>query len=887
MSASRWERVQTLFHLAADLPDAERRGYVLTECEDDPTVADEVLAMLDADARGGSLLDRDVSHVARAMLDAAVAPVLPVERFGPYRISSMLGEGGMGVVYLAERADLGSKAAIKILRDAWLSPARRERFAAEQRTLAQLNHPSIARLFDADTLPDGTPWFVMEYVEGMPLTAHCDTHASPIAERLRLFRDVCEAVQHAHRHAIIHRDLKPSNILVAHDGTVKLLDFGIAKQLESLEGAELTRTGLRPMTLAYAAPEQVRAGRLGIHTDVYSLGVVLYELLVGRLPFDVAAKSASEVERLIVEVEPERPSAAASRTPALPVGTSRAQSASKAQWADLDVLCLTAMHKDPARRYASVDALVRDIDHYLRGEPLDARPDTLRYRTAKFVRRNWRPVTTAAVLLAAVVGLTVFYAIRLTSARNAALAQAARTQRIQQFMLDMFRGNEDDAVGPADSLRVVTLVDRGAAQVRTLDIEPAVQAELFETLGSLYRSLGKLAPADSLLRASLERRRQLFGGAHPSVASSLVALGELRMVQAEYDSAEKYIRDGLAIARRVGPSAAPEVAKATNSLGQVLYDRGSYAEAETVLTAAARLYTAGDTVTPGLALALTNLANTYFYLGNYAAADSLNRRALEMDKYLYGPRHAYVADVLINLGAIRFEWAKYPEAERFYREALEINTAWYGRNHPETASSLTALGRALASEQKLVEADTVLRQALDVSERVYGPVHPRVASALNEYSRVKQSEGKLDEAEAGFRRMAEMYKTIYHDKHYVISIALSNIAGALQERKQYPQAEALFREALQRYDGLLAPDHQLVGIARGRLGRVLRLEGRFAEAERESRAGYEILMKQSTPSALWVQRVRSDLAMEYDSLGRPADAAKVRADSVAMAAGKP
>ena len=215
--------------------------------------------MLDEDSRGDSLLDRDVSHLAKAMLDTTAAPVKPVDSFGPYRLGEMLGEGGMGVVYLAERADLGSKAAIKILRDAWLSPARRERFAAEQRTLAQLNHPSIARLYDADTLSDGTPWFVMEYVEGLPLTAYCDTHTSTIAERLGLFRNVCEAVQHAHRHAIIHRDLKPSNILVSADGAVKLLDFGIAKQLESLE-ADVTRTGFRVMTPAYAAPEQVKLG---------------------------------------------------------------------------------------------------------------------------------------------------------------------------------------------------------------------------------------------------------------------------------------------------------------------------------------------------------------------------------------------------------------------------------------------------------------------------------------------------------------------------------------------------------------------------------------------------------------------------------------------------
>jgi serine/threonine-protein kinase len=881
MSSTRWERVQAIFHVAADLPEKDREPYVSAECNDDPTLVAEVLELLEEDSRGGSLLDRDVAHVARAILDAPRQPVVPLESFGPYRISSVLGEGGMGVVYLAERADLGSRAAIKILRDAWLSPSRRERFAAEQRTLAQLNHPSIARLYDAETLPDGTPWFVMEYVEGLPLTAYCDTHVSTIPERLKLFRDVCEAVQHAHAHAIIHRDLKPSNILVTADGTVKLLDFGIAKQIEGLE-PDLTRTGMRLMTPAYAAPEQVSGGRLGIHTDVYSLGVVLYELLAGRLPFELADRTPNEMERVILEQEVERPSAVARRTPALPVGTSRLQSASKTQWADLDVLCLTAMHKDPARRYASAEALIRDVNHYLSGEPLEARPDTLRYRAGKFVRRNWRAVTMATATIAMIIGLTAFYTVRLANARNVALAETEKTLRIQRFMIDLFQGNEDEAVGPADSLRVVTLVDRGVQQAGSLDLEPAVQVELVETLGNLYRSLGKFHPADSLLRLALARRRTLFGPSHPSVATSLIALGELRIAQAEYDSAEALVRQGLDLARRTRSPNDPEIGKATKALGQVLYEEGEYQKAVPVLEEAIRLQTRGDTASPDLASAITDLANTYFYLGKFALADTLNRRALEMDRHLYGPRHAYVADVLINLGAIRFEWAKYDEAERYYREALDINTTWYGPNHPETASSLTALGRCLASEQKLVEADTVLRRALDVVEHAYGPVHPRVASALNEYSRVKQSEGKLDEAEAGFRRMLAIYKAIYHDKHYVISIALSNIAGVLQERKQYEQAEALFREAIQRYDGLLAPDHQLVGIARVRLGGVLRLQRKWGPAFKETEAGYTILMKQSTPSVYWLRRATSDLAMEYDSLGKPKEAAKTRADSAAL-----
>src|SRR3984957_6914054 len=310
MDSTRWERIQTLFHDVADLPALDQRVFLKTACGDDVELAADVLALVAEDASGASLLDRDLAQVANEVLDEVMPASLPFQEFGPYRMKQVLGEGGMGVVYLAERTDLGTLVAIKILRDAWLSPARRERFASEQRTLAQLNHASIARLYDADTLDDGTPWFVMEYVEGVPLTDYCSQHACSIEQRLQLFRSVCEAVQYAHQQAVIHRDLKPSNILVKPDGTVRLLDFGIAKQLESLDtpaGKNQTMTGLRLMTPAYAAPEQVRGHRLGVQTDVYSLGVILYELLAGELPFDLSKLTPAEADAVIVGQDPEKP----------------------------------------------------------------------------------------------------------------------------------------------------------------------------------------------------------------------------------------------------------------------------------------------------------------------------------------------------------------------------------------------------------------------------------------------------------------------------------------------------------------------------------------------------------------------------------------------------
>src|SRR3989442_1184087 len=783
MDAARWERIQTLFHEVADLPGPAQRAFLEAECREDPTLMAEVLGLLEEDARGASLLDRDVADVAGQVFEQGIPPALLDQSFGPYRMKRLLGQGGMGVVYRAEREDLGSFAAIEILGDAWLSPDRRERFASEQRALAQLNHPAIGRLYDASTLPDGTPWFVMEYVEGVPLTKFCEEHASSILERLRLFRAVCEAVEHAHRHLIVHRDLKPSNILVKPDGSVKLLDFGIAKQLDSLEGpVDRTRTGLRLMTPAYAAPEQILGEPVGIHTDIYTLGVVLYELLTGRLPFDLANRTPGEAETVIVEQGPERPSAAARETAA---GGSSLPSVSKRAWADLDVLCLSAMRKEPERRYRTVEALIRDVDHYLAGEPLEARPDTLGYRLGKYVRRNWRPVSAAAASFIIVISLVVFYTVRLATARNAAVAEAARTQRIQRFMLNLFQGG-DEAVGPADSLRVVTLVDRGVQDARSLDGEPAVQAELYETLGTIYQKLGKLDMADSLLRTPLAPPRSPFGSDHAETAKSLVALGSLRVDQAEYKKAEGLIREGLEMSKRQLRPGHPAIASATVALGQALEESGQYQEGIKVPEPAVRLRSAaGGTPTAVLAASMRELANPHFYAGHLAVADSLDRLRLAPTPKLNGERHPLVAEDLINLGAVQQEWGHYKEAEQYYRQALDITQAFYGPNHYKTAAGLTVLGRALRFEpQGNDEAARLFEQALVIRERVFGKVHPQVASTLNEMGGVALARNRFAEAEVLARRVLAIYRTVYGGKHAFTGVGVSNLASVYVAQQQ-------------------------------------------------------------------------------------------------------
>jgi serine/threonine protein kinase/Tfp pilus assembly protein PilF len=876
MDSARWNQIQTLFHEAADLSHTQQRVFLISACGDDADLMAEVLALLEEDARGSSLLDSDVANVAHEILNEAVLPAAAAKEFGPYRILRVLGEGGMGVVYLAERTDLGSLVAIKILRDAWLSPARRERFSSEQRLLAQLNHPSIARLYDADTLKDGTPWFVMEYVEGAPFTEYCDAHNCAIEERLKLFRSVCEAVQYAHAQAVIHRDLKPSNILVKSDGGIRLLDFGIAKHLESLDlSVDQTRTGLRLLTPAYAAPEQIRGGRIGIQTDVYSLGVILYELLTGCLPFDLLNKTPAEAEKALTEQEPEKPSVIVKQAIAASGASRHSLSAGRTSWADLDVICLTALHKDPQRRYASVEALTRDVDHYLKGEPLEARPDSLDYRLGKFVKRNRRAVSAAALVFFGVISLVVFYTVRLTWARNSALAEAARTQRVERFLQNLFQGGDEEA-GPAGELRVVTLLDRGAQQAKSLDAEPAVQAELYQTLGDSYEQLGKYEQADSLLNLALEKRGALYGPDSAEVAETLVALGVLRKDQGKLDDAESLVREGLAISKRHLPTNHPALANAASTLGRVMVARGEYSQAIPILQEALRAQSGSGPVTAEALGTMGDLANCQFYLGHYAESDFLNRRGLELDRQLFGDRHPNVAEDYLNLAAVQFEWGHFAQAEQYDRQALDILQSWYGKDHPETSATLTILGRALVAEGKTAEASDVLQQALTIQERAHGKIHPQVALTVNELGKVAQQRGNLDDAEQDFTRAESIWRAAYNGKHYYIGTALANLGGVAMERKQYARSESFFRDALEMYAKTLPEDHKLIGITKIRLGGALVSEHRYPAAEVESAAGYQILLKQSNPPPNWMRSARNDLLAEYEALDEPAKASWMR-----------
>ena len=866
-----WERVATLFETLVVLGPNEREVALRRLSDDDVVLSERLAAMLAADQARELPLDRDPVSMAGPLLDAG--PMSP-RIIGAYRLERMLGEGGSAIVHLAVRADLGHRVAIKFLRDAWLSPMRRERFLGEQRMLAQLSHPAIAQFHDADVLPDGTPWLAMEYVEGLPITDHCDRRGLDALDRLRLIRRVAEGVRHAHQQAVIHRDLKPSNILVTNEGDVKIVDFGIAKQLERGGDPDDTRTGLRMLTPAYAAPEQLDSALIGTYTDVYALGVVSYQLLTGRLPFVLDGLSAAEAAATIGHRNPAPPSANAG------AGLARHLRG------DVDVLLATAMHPDVQRRYRDMDAFIRDIDHLLAEEPLEARPDSLRYRAGKFARRNASAVAMVLMASAAIVALVTFYTIRLREARDTALAETARVEAVQRFTQSLFEGG-DASAAPPETLRVLTLLDRGVQEARSLTADPRAQGELFFTLGGIYQKLGRLERADTLMLAGLDRRRKTAGMRDPITADGLVALALLRMDQARYADAERSVRDAMAIHAERHPSAHPSHATDRVALGRILEAKGDYPGALSVLYEAVRLHAAHDSTSPDYVAAATALANTQFYAGNYDAADSLNRRLLALDRQRHGPRHPSVAEDLINLGAAEFERGKYKEAEAFYRQALGITRGWYGETHPATAANLTMLGRALVRAERWEEATSSLAQALAIRERVFGMNHPNVASTVNELGTVELRRKRWDEAERHYQRAAQIYRTAYDGKHYLIGIALSNLGSVRMGREDFVGAERVLREALQRFTETLPAEHSNIAIARIKLGSALLGQRRWADVVKESTAGYDVLARQATPSMRFLQMARNDLAAAHGALGDVSAAARWQSDSAVMAAKRP
>jgi serine/threonine-protein kinase len=805
------------------------------------------------DSAGRSFLDNNAFDLAEEMLDAS-PDSSPFGDFGPYRISKEpIGRGGMGEVFLAE--DVAAHRRVAIKSPGYADPQLRERFATEIFNLGQLEHPFIARLCDHGLRPDGTPYFAMEYVEGKPIDVYCREENLSIEERLRLFHSVCEAVQYAHARLIVHRDLKPSNILVTPTGTPKVLDFGISKQLESSgEMAQQTHTQLR-FTLAYAAPEQLGGKPAKAYTDVYTLGVVLYQLLTGKLPYDLDKRSPGEAELLVTgESEPEKPSAVVNLH--------------SSEWSDLDVLCLTALKKDPGERYTSVLELAQDVDHYLKGEPLRARPDSRGYRLRKFLKRNRRAILSVAAVFFVIAGLIGFFTFRLSKARDAALAEAGRTRQIQRFMLSMF-GAGDRYSAPSNELRVVTLLDRGSQEVGSLNSDPETQAEIYTTLGEMYDALGRFEKADRSLHLALEKTQVVFGPSSPEAARALAQIGRLRGDQADYKQAERLIREALDSLTRSLPRDAPAVVEAKSYLGRVLSQSGSYAEAIAILEPITQHPPSDDREMDSFRDRLSSLNHAQYNAGHKQTSEALNRQLLAIDRQRHGPSHPLVGEDLGNLAADESNAGRFSEAEQLYRESFEIHKAWYGPDHPDTVMHMSLLAAMMIQNLKFDEAQSLLEQVVATQERNHGKVHPDVAFALDTRGRLELKRGKLDEAEADFSRAAAIDKEVYGDANHQTTTVNAHLAQVYIAKKEYARAEPLLRYSVTFMKENARAGDVSTGVMEILLGRVLLREKHYQEAEQFLTAGAAIIgPKPSIALAKTAEIARDDLAEIHQHVSR-------------------
>jgi len=866
MERSDWQRIQDIFHAALKRPPADRAAFVEAACAESPELLHQLRGLLARADQTDPLLDRPLTDIASSILDDGRS--FP-DAIGPYRVVRLLGEGGMGVVFLAERADLGSRAAVKMLRDAWLSPARRERFHSEQRTLARLNHPAIARLYDADTLPDGTPYIVMEYVEGESVTGHCSRTNAPLAERLRLFRQVCEAVQHAHAHAIIHRDLKPSNVLVSTDGSVKLLDFGIARQLDAVDmPGDPTRTGLRLMTPSYAAPEQLLGEAPGVWTDIYALGVLLYEMVTGRQPHDLAGLTPAQVERRVLEdsVTPIPEALRAGRRGSAAVTPVDARG-ERALLGELDVIAARAMHPEPHRRYATVDALIRDLDHLQRGEPLDARPDSVGYRAGKFIRRNRQPVSAAALLLVMLVGLTGFHTARLARERVVAEGEAAKARTVSDYLIGLFEAS--DPFEADDSLDVRALLARGEARVETLAGQPVVQAEMLAVLGRVYTALSDFDRAEPLLLRALDLHRS-HGDDHVALATVLGALGRLHRYGGDYDTGVRYAREALDIIQRHRPGNHQDLADAMDNLGVIVAQQGNYQEAEALYRRALelrrRLYPEPDA---RLAHSLNNLGVNLANQGDYAGAVGYLRESLQVGAAALGADHASLATDLANLGVVLEILGDYAAADSMLTEAVRIKRLRLGDDHYETAFTLGQLGYVLMQAGQLERAESAFREALDISRRVLDPSHRDAGIVRVNLSRVLQLRDRLDEAEPILREGIDILTAALGEDSEFVAISRCRLGDLLYQQRQVVRAESLFRRCLGVLESALPADHDILAVLRSTFGGMLRAEGRFVEAEPLLVAAHDALLAQFGPDHHQTREAAERLRLLHAAVGAP------------------
>jgi eukaryotic-like serine/threonine-protein kinase len=878
MMPERRQGADEIFQAALERPPEERTAFLEQACGGDESLLDEVRSRL---------ADTDDSFLERPPLGLmAEALSVPVEgrRVGRYRIVRQIDVGGMGEVFEAEQeVPIHRRVALKLIRRGLDTAQVIARFESERQNLALMSHPNIAHVFDAGATEEGRPYFAMEYVPGEPITRYCDTRRLNVLERLELFKQVCDGVQHAHQKRIIHRDLKPSNVLVTSSGDhpcPKIIDFGVAK---AMDRPLQTEYGQKIGTPGYMSPEQA-AGKEDIdtRTDIYSLGTLLYELLAGELPRD-AHEPGHEIptpSAKLVQMGERASGAAENRRTEVAALIRRIRG-------DLDWIVMKALEEDRERRYATASELAIDIERHLANEPVLASPPRAAYRLRKFLRRHKVGVAAAALVALALVAGAVVASIGFVSARRAetvarreasrANQEAETAQRVSSFLVDMFGSLEPDkAQGGAVPVREV--LDTGVKKIAAgLGHQPRVRAAVLNAMGRAYFSLGLYDDAEPLLRQALELRRHALGPIDIEVAKSMNDLGELYRTRAKYSQAETLYRQALVIRQKLLGPENPETADILNHLGLLHLNQGKYAEAESYFQQAQRIWEKAQdprTVTALSHLALVyrdageydkaiplfesalaiqektlppghsdiganqnNLADIYRSVGQYSKAEALLRKVVAATEKLMGPEHPIVATCLSNLAMVYRVQGKYSEAEELYQRVFKIDLKTKGPEHPDIAIDFHNLGVLYREEGRYTEAEPLLLRALRMREKLLGPTHPQVAGSLNHLGLLYAAQHRYALAESFFRKALGIREEALGPKHPHVAITLTNLANLYRDQCKYEKAEPLLQRALAIWQELPVPNETDMAATLESYADVLKKQGRVAEASQmDSRA---------------------------------------------------
>ena len=869
--------LEPLLDLALDLAPAERAAWLAEVRARAPELAREVEALLAAEP------ELDERGFLAGPAAAAPPSSLAGRRMGAYTLERPLGRGGMGSVWLARRSDgrYEGLAAVKLLNLALLDAQGGERFRREGTALASLAHPTIARLNDAGVTEEGQPFLILEHVEGRPIDAYCDEERLSPERRIALFLQLLGAVAHAHRNLLVHRDLKPSNILVTADGTVKLLDFGIAKLMsgEAVADAPRTATGVGWMTPEYAAPEQVLGEPITTSTDVYAAGVLLYELLAGRHPTGDAGRSAAEHFRAIVETEPPRLSTAATGAELRATSLDRMR---RSYAGDLDNIVAKALKKRPEERYASADALADDLRRYLSHEPVRARPDSLRYRAGKFVRRHRIGVALGAIVAIALVAA----AGRERQLRARAEREAGKAVAVEQFLLSVFGAADPFAppeARPGD-LTARTLLDRGARRIdSSLTAQPEVRAELRDALGRVYGNLGIYDAAAAQLRRSLAERRALYGARHPEVARAMDALGVVLGQQNHLDEADTLLRGALAQRRQLHGDRHDATAESIAHLANLLSNRNQFDAAEPLYREALAIRRAlhgdGDT---SVATTQLDLAELLVAKGAYDSAAVLYRDGTAIRLRALGESHPLTGESMQGLAKAEEHLGHYDEAERVYRRALAAQRKSLGDAHPSTAAIMNSLGQMLFKMDRSAEAEALLRESLALNRRIFGENHETVSGNIGNLALIVRERGDLDEAERLLRQALAVDRAIYGREHTNVAYDLNELAVVLRLKGRSDLAVPILREALAQTRNLAGDKFRGTIAVQVQLGRALRETGNLAEAEQLFRDALTKLDPKNEDSQLIVIPAMVTLGRTLTESGRATEALPLLESAYAM-----